>query len=125
MKVVVASHNPVKINSVQSAFETCLKQGIDIVGVTVDSYVSDQPKSDKETLQGAMNRAKNAAKLDSDANYFIGIEGGIQTNGNQLLAFAWIVITDGERFSKARTGSFCLPPKVAQLIAEGVGVRRC
>jgi inosine/xanthosine triphosphatase len=37
-----------------------------------------------------------------------------------LMAFAWIVISNGEKTGKARTASFFLPPEVVRLVHEGM-----
>ena len=118
MKIVVASKNPVKINATDAGFCTYFN-GVEVQGVSVESGVSDQPKSDEETLKGALNRVKNARNEFNDADYWVGIEGGLAMNGSEIEAFAWIVITSGEKNGKARTASFQLPGKVAALVAEG------
>ena len=62
-KVIVASHNPVKINAVQAAFATMFPgDTVTVTGVTISSGVAEQPLSDAETYQGAFNRAVNAQK---------------------------------------------------------------
>nr|WP_321354888.1 inosine/xanthosine triphosphatase [uncultured Draconibacterium sp.] len=118
MKIVVASKNPVKINATESGFSTYFDV-VEVQGVSVESGVSDQPKSDEETLKGALNRVGNARNEFRDADFWVGIEGGLSMNSLEIEAFAWIVITSGEKTGKARTTSFQLPVKVAELIAEG------
>lgn len=118
MKIVVASKNPVKINATHLGFETYFD--IDVVeGVSVESGVSDQPMSDSETQEGARNRAFNAQKLQPEADYWVGIEGGIEPQENALCAFAWIVVLGKNVRGESRTTSFLLPQKVASLIGEG------
>jgi non-canonical (house-cleaning) NTP pyrophosphatase len=46
-------------------------------------------------------------------------KGGVEMDGEDLIAFAWIVIRSRERMSKARTGAFNLPPAVAKLVLKG------
>ena len=59
MKIFVGSANPVKVNAVlAAAIETWLD--VEAQGFSVESGVSDQPFSDEETKQGAINRAKAA-----------------------------------------------------------------
>ena len=88
-------------------------------GISVSSGVSDQPMSDQETLTGALNRAANAKNAVADADYWAGVEGGIEKKENEMTAYAWVVIHTKDHFGKARTGAFFLPPKVAKLIDEG------
>lgn len=118
MQIVVASKNPVKINATNLGFSTYFDD-VKVRGVSVKSGVSDQPKSDEETLKGAENRVKNACSEFSDADYWVGIEGGICAKQGGLEAFAWIVIQSTQKTGKARTTTFQLPVKVAELIAKG------
>lgn len=119
-KIIVASKNPVKINAVRMAFEKVFPEEQFLLdGVAIASGVSDQPISDAETLQGAMNRATNAKTSFTDANYWVGIEGGIEKQASEMMAFAWVVIHSKDKTGKARTGAFFLPPRVVELIDQG------
>jgi len=70
-------------------------------------------------LTGASNRAYNAKAAHPNADYWVGIEGGIQQQEMEMMAFAWIVIESETAIGKARTGAFFLPPKVVELIEAG------
>lgn len=118
MRVIVASKNPVKVNASQIGFETYFDD-VTLESCDVDSGVSDQPMSDAETLKGARKRAKNARKLFPDADFCVGIEGGIEPNDHGLSAFAWVVILGKSSSGESRTTTFSLPPAVAELIAQG------
>ena len=120
MKILVASKNPVKVNAVKEAFKICFGEPFEISGTGTDSGVSDQPRSDGETKTGAKNRVERLAASGSVADYYVGIEGGIDVLEDRLFAFAWIAVSDGQEQSLARTGSFELPPEVARLIYEGM-----
>lgn len=118
MNIIVASKNPVKINAVQMGFESYGKNAV-IEGVSVDSGVSDQPMSDAETLEGARNRVENARKKYPDADFWIGIEGGVERNEEKLDAFAWVVIQGDNAIGESRTTTFSLPHSVSELIDQG------
>ncbi|MHA7099595.1 inosine/xanthosine triphosphatase [Roseivirga pacifica] len=121
IKVVVASKNPVKINCTSQAFSKAFPNTIlDVQGVSVPSNVSDQPMTDAETLEGAKNRAKNARSAQPDADYWVGIEGGIDQESGTMEAFAWISIIGRTKEGKARTASFDLPEKIRALVNQGV-----
>ena len=61
--VVVASNNPVKKQAALAGFQKMFAhEDFKIEGIAVPSGVSDQPMSDEETLQGALNRAQKAAQ---------------------------------------------------------------
>ncbi|HKI90615.1 MAG TPA: inosine/xanthosine triphosphatase [Draconibacterium sp.] len=118
LKVVIASKNPVKANAVLQGFSSYFPE-IEIEKVSVPSGVSDQPLTDDETRRGAYIRAENAKEMFNEADFWVGIEGGIEKNDNGLTAFAWIVILSENKTGESRTTTFQLPAKVAQLIAEG------
>ena len=119
-KVVVASKNPVKITAVRIGFEKMFPgQVFEYSGVSVPSHVSDQPMSDEETLRGAQNRVANAAQLIADADFVVGIEGGVAYIGDEMSAFAWIVVQSKKIQGKAKSATFFLPLQVSSLIKEG------
>ena len=76
--------------------------------------------SDAETFQGAMNRADTVKVNIPNADYWVGIEGGIAKVGSEMCAFAWIVIKGQSKTGKAKTGTFFLPSKVTELIDQGM-----
>lgn len=84
------------------------------------SGVADQPTSDAETRRGAETRAQGAQELVPDADFWLGIEGGIEDDGNTMSAFAWISVIgpDGRRFA-SRSAAFALPPRIAELVRAG------
>jgi len=119
-KIVVASQNPVKIQSVQNGFSRMFPGLVfDILSVDVPSGVLDQPFTNEETLQGALNRAENARAAVPEADYWVGVEGGIEQMEGEMSAFAWIVVLSQTMMGKGRTGTFFLPPAVVDLIRAG------
>lgn len=120
MKVVVASKNPVKVNAVLNSFHQFFSDGVNATGVSVSSGVSDQPMTEDETRQGAINRVTGAKELNPGADFYVGIEGGVERVGNRLFAFAWIAVSNGDFDSLSRTATFELPPEVSRLIFEGM-----
>ncbi|MEO1051588.1 MAG: inosine/xanthosine triphosphatase [Bacteroidota bacterium] len=120
-KVIVASKNPVKITCTKTGFSKALEnQAFEFEGVSVPSDVSDQPMSDEETLQGAINRAKNARTAMSEAHFWVGIEGGVDFLNDELQAFAWVVIISEDRMGKSRTSTFFLPEEISHLVKDGI-----
>lgn len=119
-RLVIASTNPVKVAAAINGFRRLFPdQSIETQTISVASGVSVQPRSDVETLTGAINRTTNAQNAMRDADYWIGIEGGIEDDGTEMLAFAWIVVRSRDRLSKGRSGAFCLPPAIADLVRQG------
>lgn len=118
MKVIVASGNPVKINATKAGFSTFFDD-VTVESREVESGVSDQPMSDAETLKGARNRARNAKQVYPKADFWVGIEGGVDRNDEELTAFAWIVILGESVIGESRTTTFKLPRQVTELIDKG------
>ena len=120
-RVIVASKNPVKVQSTRAGFSVYFPStDWDVQGFSIPSGVSDQPMSDEETLQGAMNRAKEAKKQHPEAHFWVGIEGGCAIQEQKMWVFAWVVVCSRERVSKAKTSMFALPENIAQLVQEGI-----
>jgi inosine/xanthosine triphosphatase len=122
LRVIVASKNPVKLLAAAHGFERMFGQPVEVSGVSVPSGVREQPMSDAETLQGARQRAENARALCPDADYWAGIEGGIDeapAGQDAMEAFAWVVVLAGQKVGRGRTGTFFLPPRVAELVRAG------
>ena len=90
--------------------------------VNAPSGVPDQPHGEDQTFQGALNRAIAAQEERPEADYWVGLEGGIEDHGpDDMCAFAWMVVRgkDG-KIGKGRTGSFFLPTPVIRHIQEGL-----
>lgn len=121
LRVVVASRNPVKLGAARIGFEqTFAGRAVEIVASDVPSGVADQPWSDAETLEGATNRAAGARAEQPDADYWVGIEGGLHERDGAMESFAWVVVTAAAGTGRSRTASFQLPPTVADLVRSGL-----
>lgn len=121
MKVAVGSKNPVKIQAVREAFEKVFPaETWEVIGVNVASGVPDQPMSDKESILGARNRAKRSLEA-TDADYGVGLEGGLQEVNNRWYDCGWTVITNkkGEQ-GIGSTLRMETPPKMMELINQGI-----
>jgi len=120
-KIVVASTNPVKVRSTEIGFTKMFPGETFVIGgIPAPSEVPDQPMSDEDTVKGATNRANNVSRLEPEADFWVGIEGGLQLIDAELSAFAWVVVKSRDgRIGKGKTGSFFLPLKVADLIRQG------
>ncbi|KAJ0166658.1 Non-canonical purine NTP phosphatase [Colletotrichum tanaceti] len=124
--IVVASKNPTKIRAAQLGFESALPGGsYDMRGVSIPSGVPDQPLSDEETLRGALNRARGARESETEGDYWVGIEGGIdmadRQEGGPIMNFAWIVVLDRHgRVGKARTAAYYLAEETAACLRRGM-----
>lgn len=119
--ILVASQNPVKGQAALAGFQRMFpEETFELRTVSVSSGVSEQPFSSDETLQGALQRAQTARHIGPKADYWVGIEGGVEEHGQELCAFAWIAILSNGLTGIGRTGTFYLPPAVAELIWQGM-----
>lgn len=95
IKILVGSKNPVKIGAVMDAFSKYFTD-VNVTGIEVASGVANQPKNE-ETFTGAENRAmalmmsKNA---HMNADFFVGIEGGIMELHGHWFAFGAMCVID-------------------------------
>ncbi|KAK1252562.1 hypothetical protein MKX08_003749 [Trichoderma sp. CBMAI-0020] len=128
-QVVVASRNPIKISAAREGFSGMFpSRAFSFTGLNVPSGVAEQPMTDAETLQGARNRARNAREAKPEADYWVGIEGGVDDSGDAMETFAWVVVlgkhsgsaAEQERMGRARTAAFFQPEEVASLVRSGM-----
>jgi inosine/xanthosine triphosphatase len=121
LRIIVGSKNPVKVGCTREAFSQAFGKGGLVEGVDALSNIPAQPRSEEETLLGAKNRASHAKTLVPEADYWVGIEGGVDEDSQGMYAFAWIyVLHQSGKSSQSKTGTFYLPPQVVALIREGM-----
>lgn len=115
MKIYIGSKNPTKINAVANVFTN-----VEVVSVDAESNVSTQPFSDEETLQGAINRAKECASKAKGA-IGVGLEGGVMKVESGLLLCNWGALVDdnGEVFI-ASGARIPLPKEVRIHLENGI-----
>lgn len=120
-KIVVASKNPVKINAALIGFQQMFPgEEFEMIGFGAPSGVSDQPMGLEETFQGALNRMNHIAEQFLDADFYVGIEGGLEERGEEMEVMAWVVIKNRDGvIGKARSGVFYLPGKMVELVRQG------
>lgn len=123
MKIKVASLNPQKIQAVQDTIldYEILREAI-VEGISADSGVSDQPKSLEETVNGAINRAKNAF-VDCDLSF--GIESGLISVPNTKSGYmdlCFCAIYDGKEVHLGCSSIFEVPKKIMDLMHQGMNM---
>ncbi|EOP14255.1 inosine/xanthosine triphosphatase [Bacillus cereus BAG2O-3] len=94
MKVVVGSKNKTKVGAVEKVWIDA-----EITSLSVPSGVANQPFTDEETMQGAVNRAKRALQ-EGEAQVGIGLEGGVMKTAHGLFMCNWgaLATSDGRVF---------------------------
>lgn len=121
MKITVGSSNPLKIKAAKNVFsQIYAEKNIEIVGKKVDSKIPAQP-FDIETIEGAINRAKEAIK-DVETDLSVGLEAGLFHFPFTLTGFLdihWCAIIDRKgRITLGCSPGFELPPKVVHEIIK-------
>ena len=122
MRVLVGSANPVKIAAVQDVFEPYFP-GAEVEGIETPSGVPAQPVGE-DTFTGAENRARSLLAFNVEqgleAEFCVGLEGGIAQYHARWFAFGVICIADAtSRLGFGVSPLFELPPGVVDDLLEG------
>ncbi len=114
MKIVVGSTNPAKVQAVINIYKEA-----EVISLQVESGVSEQPFSDEETMNGAVNRARNCL-LEKGADIGIGLEGGVVKMERGLFVCNWgaMATKDGNIFI-AGGARIPLPGMIADRLEDG------
>ena len=119
MIIAIGSTNPTKIDPVKKVFSHYFGE-VTVTSVSVESGVSDQPTSDDETYRGALNRAKKAIADVPDADYGVGIEGGVHKYDYGWFERSFVVVVNREgTVGIGSSGGLVLPQSVSKLLEEG------
>lgn len=119
--VIIGSRNPVKLQSTDVAFQQVFGKRPIVQSINVDSGVGTQPHGDNETFKGAFNRAMNAKNAFPEADFWVGIEGGVEKIEKDMASFAWVFVIDKHgNQGKAKTATFYLPLSISSLVNEGM-----
>ncbi len=89
-EIAIGSNNPVKIQAVKNALDN---DSIQLIPCSALSKVRPQPLSDEETLQGAINRAKDCLEK-TKTSVAIGLEAGVIFLQDQVYLCHWGAIVD-------------------------------
>ena len=122
MKIHVGSKNEIKVSAVRELLQDYphLKNA-EVCPFETSSWVSDQPKSLEETVQGAKNRAREV--LGSGA-YGFGIESGLMKVHGTKSGFMDVcvcAIYDGTEYHIGLSSAWEAPKKVMEyMLGEGL-----
>lgn len=119
MIINIGSKNKVKINALKETVKNYdFLSKANINPIECDSEVHNQPKSLKETINGAKNRAKNAFK---ECDLSVGIEDGIfkvPYSKSGYMNITACAIFDGKKFHLGLSSAFEYPTKVTKMVFE-------
>jgi len=119
MKVMIGSENQDKIKIVKNVLAE-LHLDVDALGVKVDSGITDQPLDKKTAQKGAIRRARNAKKKYSNADFWIGLEGGLHDYGEgyHLVTYACLIDDKGGEYI-GKGEEIHLPEEVSEKVKNG------
>lgn len=117
----MGTKNPGKIEGAKRAFERYF-ENIEIVGVSVDSEVGDEPLNE-QIMEGAKNRVKNVKKYAEenkiDADFYVASEAGLSNAFGDWMDFNFAVVENkaGEQNIGSSAG-FKIPEKYVKEVIE-------
>lgn len=117
MNIAIGSENKAKTEAVMAVISQYIEA--EFTSLSVSSNVSEQPFSDEETRNGAINRALNALKIaNTDAAF--GLEGGVREINGDLFVCNWgaMALKNGMVFT-AGGAQIRLPEEVAVEVRNG------
>lgn len=110
--IQVGSLNKTKIQAVRSVYP----DSFNVIGKNVEVTISEQPMSDQETRQGAIERAEACSGKDRIG---IGLEGGIMVIEDTLYLCSWGALADGNQIVTASGARLALPDSFYASLLEG------
>ncbi len=121
-QIIVGSTNPVKVNAIAVVLCDMLESEFEVVAASVPSGVPDQPMTEEETREGAINRVKACIEEfgnDAPNAWFTAIEGGVDVLDDGPATFAYVALCHQGRWSVTRSASMPLPAQVYQALEAG------
>lgn len=118
MLVSIGTKNKAKTAAIKNTMNNYFEL-VEYIHLDVPSNVSEQPLSDEETRQGAINRALNSLN-QTGADFNFGLEGGVRTIDGMMYCCNWgaLALKDGTVITSAGA-LFKLPEKIASEIRAG------
>ncbi|WP_413787113.1 DUF84 family protein [Rossellomorea sp. YZS02] len=92
LKVAIGTTNPAKVQAIKKAFQEQYVE-VHFECLKTESHVSEQPMSDQETIEGALNRAKIVLK-STGSDVGIGLEGGVSESLYGMFVCNWGALVD-------------------------------
>ncbi len=126
MKVVVGSNNLPKRNAVENSFKAAFPDEDIIIGtVSTDSGVSSHPTSAGESITGALTRVARAKELITDADFYVGIEGGLLRVSGRAWEIGWVAISNSDgKIATGLSSGIELQGSILKAITDGVELNK-
>lgn len=118
MRVAIGSTSESKVRATRAVCARAFPDA-EVVVLDVPSGVAAQPTSDEETIRGALQRAGEARRT-TDADFGVGIEGGVHEDRWGVWMCAWAAVVDRQGREGLSCGvRFRLPPWMAARALAG------
>lgn len=121
MKIIIATENEAKNKGVKDAFLKAFpNENLEFISEGFESNVKVQPTSEEEGVLGAINRANNAKQKHAEADFYIGMEGFVDSNEfGMFLAGSVVIIDKNENKGIGFSAKVQLPNFMRQRIDKG------
>jgi inosine/xanthosine triphosphatase len=96
--------------------------GIEPICHAVPSGVSDQPMTEDETILGAITRAKNVLAAEPEADFGLGLEGGLMYDSihtKQWYLFSVCAASNGNQLYVGKGLYFPIPHEIGEKLVQG------
>ena len=114
--ILLGTTSDAKLNIIKDI----VKDSYNVVPVDVDSGISDQPLDEETTIQGAINRAKQATLETHDYEFSIGLEGGLsKINGIYCLVCVSAIVDKKDNVYIGVSNKLPLPKEVSEKVLRG------
>ena len=119
MKIIISTKNQAKTQAIKEVFDQVFSN-LEIINEKFPSDVSEQPLSEDEGIKGALNRATHAKNKYPTADYYIGMEGYVDTNSfGMFLAGAVVIINKEGKTGIGISAKMLLPTFIKEKINAG------
>lgn len=99
IKFIIGSASKRKINTAEKIIRQLFNDNISIIGHNAKSQMPDTPY-DKQTFDGAKNRALDSKTHIADGNFYIGLESGLIERYGHIYEEAWaaVITSDNKEY---------------------------
>jgi len=119
MKVVICTENKAKNQAVSEVFKK-IWPDFEIKSIKTESNVSEQPLTEEEGIKGAINRIMDAKNKMPNADFYVGLEGYVDTNQYGMFLAGAVVIEDkNQKQGIGISGKLVLPDAIRKEIEAG------
>lgn len=119
MKIIICTENNAKIQATKGVIQRVFSD-FELTCEKFSSDIPEQPLSEEEGIMGAINRAVNAKLKYPDADYYVGMEGYVDTNAYGMFLAGIVAIVDKDgKIGIGSSAKMQLPVFIQKKIEEG------